>query len=83
MLPSGSTRPDQPISNMSYVPASALLSEVTKSVERTLTLIPTAASSDWRNCASRSPTVAVGTIRLTVGDETPDCWTSFFASVGL
>ena len=58
MLPSGSTRPDQPIWNVSYVPASALLSEVTKSVESITTLIPTACSSAWRNCACRSATVA-------------------------
>src|ERR1035437_6861933 len=83
MLPSGSTRPDQPIWNVSYVPASALLSEVTKSVESTVTWIPTASSSAWRNCAWRSATVPVGTIRWTVGFETPDFWTSVFASAGL
>src|SRR5512141_1428669 len=83
MLPSGSTRPDHPIWNASYVPASALLSEVTKSVESITTLIPTAASCAWMNCAWRSATVPVGTIRWTVGSETPDCWTSFFACAGL
>src|SRR5579884_3990926 len=82
MLPSGSTRPDQPILNVSKVPASSLLSDVTKSVESTLTLMPTAASSDWMNCASRRAAVPVGTMRFTVGFEMPDCWTSCFASVG-
>src|SRR6185312_9059188 len=47
------------------------------------TWMPTASSSDCRNCACRSATVAVGTIRCTVGFETPDCCTSFFACVGL
>src|SRR2546430_1013853 len=82
MLPSGSTRPDQPIWNVSYVPASALLSEVTKSVESITTLIPTAFSCDCRNCAWRRATVPVGTIRCTVGFETPDAATSFRASAG-
>src|SRR6185437_619592 len=35
------------------------------------------------NCACRSATVPTGTIRCTVGFETPDCWTSFFAWAGL
>src|SRR5258705_9756592 len=83
MLPSGSTRPDQPIWNVSYVPASALLSEVTKSVESITTLMPTAFSTDCKNCAWRSAAVPVGTIRCTVGFETPDAATSFLASVGL
>src|SRR6478752_7248355 len=83
MLPSGSRRPDQPIWKVSYVPASALLSEVTKSVESITSLIPTAASSACMNCACRSAAVPVGTMRCTVGSATPDCWTSFFASVGL
>src|SRR5215831_5141898 len=47
------------------------------------TLMPTAFSSACINCAWRSATVPVGTIRCTVGFETPDAWTSFFASVGL
>src|SRR5690348_656226 len=83
MLPSGSTRPDQPIWKVSYVPASALLSEVTKSVESMTTWMPTASSSDCRNCAWRSAAVPVGTMRRTVGFETPDCCTSCFAFVGL
>src|SRR5436190_1367922 len=83
MLPSGSTRPDQPIWNVSYVPASALLSDVTKSVESITRWIPTASSSAWRNCAARSATEPVGTIRCTVGVEPPACCTSFFAWVGL
>src|SRR6185437_12636095 len=83
MLPSGSTRPDQPIWNVSYVPASAFASEVTKSVESMTTLIPTAASSACRNCAWRSAAVAVGTIKWMVGLEIPDAATSFFACVGL
>src|SRR3954454_14292690 len=83
MLPSGSTRPDQPIWNVSYVPASALLSEVTKSVESSTTWMPTASSSDCMNCAWRSATVPTGTIRWIVGFETPDCCTSVFACFGL
>src|SRR6478672_8502480 len=83
MLPSGSTRPDQPIWNVSYVPASAFESDVTKSVVSITTLMPTACSSDWRNCAWRAAAVPTGTIRCTVGFEMPDCWTSFFACVGL
>src|SRR4051812_11954662 len=83
MLPSGSTRPDQPTWNVSYVPASALLRDVTKSVESMTTLIPTASSSAWRNCACRSATEPVGTIRCTVGFEMPDFCTSCFACVGL
>src|SRR6185312_11324877 len=83
MLPSGSTRPDQPIWNVSYVPASALLSEVTKSVVSMTTWMPTAASSDCMNCACRAATDPTGTIRWTVGFETPDAATSFFAWVGL
>src|SRR3954468_1947528 len=83
MSPSGSTRPAQPIWNVSYVPASALLSDVTKSVESMTTLMPTACSSDWRNCALGRATEPTGTIRGTVGFETPDCCTSFFACAGL
>src|SRR5712691_11557359 len=83
MLPSGSTRPDQPIWNVSYVPASALLNDVTKSVESITTLIPAAASSAWMNCAWRRVTEPVGTIRCTVGSETPDCCTSFLACARL
>src|SRR5436305_3590284 len=83
MLPSGSTRPDQPIWNVSYVPASALLSDVTKSVESMTMLMPTACSSDWRNWAWRSATDPVGTIRWIVGFEMPDACTSFFAWAGL
>src|ERR1051325_10899645 len=83
MLPSGSTRPDQPIWNVSYVPASALLSDDTKSVESITRWIPTASSSAWRNWAARSATVPVGTIMCTVGFDTPVPCTSFFACVGL
>src|ERR1044071_6333466 len=35
------------------------------------------------NCASRTATVPVGTIRFTVGFEIPDCCTSCFACFGL
>src|SRR5205823_1538699 len=55
----------------------------TKSVDCTLTWIPTAASSAWMNWASRSATVPVGTIRFTVGFETPEDLTSCFAWFGL
>src|SRR5438105_1622541 len=45
--------------------------------------MPAVFSSAWMNCAERSATVPVGTIRWTVGFETPACCTSFFACVGL
>src|SRR5437763_16556299 len=83
MLPSGSTRPDQPIWNVSYVPASGWLSDVTKSVESITRWMPTASSSDCMNCACRSATVPTGTIRWIVGLFTPDCCTSCFAFAGL
>src|SRR5215472_4159019 len=83
MLPSGSTRPDQPIRKASNVPASSFESAVTKSVDCTFILIPTAASSAWRNWASRRATVPVGTIRFTVGFEIPEAFTSALALVGL
>src|SRR6266568_5927516 len=47
------------------------------------TLMPTAFSWACRNCAWRSATDPVGTIRCTVGLEIPDDATSFLASVGL
>src|SRR5581483_734702 len=82
MLPSGSMRPDQPIWYVSNVPSSSLASDVTKSVDWMLSVIPTAFSSAWMNCARRRAAVPVGTIRLTVGFEIPDEATSFFASAG-
>src|SRR5689334_21130737 len=83
MSPSGSTRPDQPIWNVSYVPASAFESDVTKSVVSMTRLMPTACSSACMNCACRAAAVPTGTIRWTVGLEMPDCCTSCFAFVGL
>src|SRR3954453_13159448 len=83
MLPSGSTRPDQPIWNVSYVPASAFESDVTKSVESSTTLMPTASSSACRNCACRRATVPTGTIRGILVVLTPEDWTSCFACRGL
>src|SRR6516162_9552624 len=81
MLPSGSTRPDQPTAYVSNVPASARLSEVVNSVGETVTLIPTAASIDWITCPSRAVTGSVPpSIRFTVGLEIPDAFTRLFAS---
>src|SRR5581483_6847154 len=83
MLPSGSTRPDQPIWKVSYVPASAFESDVTKSVVSITRWMPTASSSACMNCAWRAAAVPTGTIRCTVGFEIPEAATSFFACVGL
>src|SRR4051812_42047323 len=46
------------------------------------TLIPTAASCAWMNCASRSLSVAFAVNRCTVGFGNPEAATSFFASLG-
>ena len=55
---------------------------VALSVESITTLIPTAASCAWMNCASRRLSVVFGVSRCTVGFGKPDAATSFFASFG-
>src|SRR5207253_8775342 len=46
------------------------------------TLIPTAASSAWMNCETRSAMVSFCVSRCTVGFGMPDAAMSFFASFG-
>src|SRR5207247_2492997 len=81
MLPSGSTRPDQPTLKTSKLPASSLLSELTNSVGSRTTLKPTCCSIDWIVWPSRAVTESVLSIRWTViGVWTPEALTSFCAS---
>ena len=66
MLPSGSTRPDQPIANVSNCPASSWFSDVTNSVGSSTTLKPIGFSIDWITWPSRAATGSVPSIRCTV-----------------
>ena len=79
MLPSGSTRPDQPTANVSKLPASARLRDVTNSVGASETSIPTAFSIAWTTCPSRAATGSVAIVSVTLGLATPDALTSFCA----
>ena len=69
---------------VSKFPLAARARPVALSVESITTLIPTAASWAWMNCASRSARRSCSTVsRCTVGFGNPDAATSFFASVGV
>src|SRR5262249_27470641 len=81
MLPSGSTRPDQPTENTSNWPPSAFARELTNSVGSSTTLKPTCCSIDWITWPSRAATESVLSIRCTViGVWKPEALTSFCAS---
>src|SRR5512146_3166028 len=80
MLPSGSTRPDQPTAKVSNRPASAALSDDTNSVGLSSTSNPTAFSMDWITCPSRAATGSVPIVNCTlIGVWYPDALTSFCA----
>src|SRR5438270_806702 len=67
---------------VSKLPLAVRAPTVAESVESITTLIPTAASCAWMNCATRSPSVVFLASRCTVGFGKPDAATSFFASLG-
>src|SRR5947208_10990850 len=67
----------------SNFPLTACARLVALSVGSITTLIPTAASCAWMNCASRSLSLEFDVDRCTVGLEKPEAVTSFFASFGL
>src|SRR2546425_13356212 len=81
MLPSGSTRPDQPTKNVSNLPASAFDSDETNSVGWSWTSKPASFSIAWITCPSRAATGSVPIISETlIGVWYRDALTSFWAS---
>src|ERR1044072_1412454 len=84
VVPSGSTRPENPTANVSKWPASALLSDVVNSVGCRLTLKPAFPASDWITAPSLAFTESVPSIRLTeIGVFSPEALTSLFARARL
>src|SRR5437868_1316417 len=69
-------------SRASNFPLTACARLVALSVGSITTLIPTAASWAWMNCASRSLSVEFDVDRCTVGFEKPAAAMSFLASFG-
>ena len=71
-----------PVRSASKFPLICRAWTVAVSAESITTLIPTAASCAWMNCASRSTSVVFAVSRCTVGFGKPDAATSFLASSG-